>query len=57
MLTLLRHLAVHAAGAVAAKVEHLKEEKYTDLLHSHEFVPVASCGDSWSFLDYKTCSL
>ena len=36
-----RNLALHAAGAVAAKVEGLKEEKYTDLLHSHEFVQVA----------------
>ena len=31
----------HGNSAVAVKVEGLKEEKYTDLLHSHEFVPVA----------------
>ena len=36
-----RSLAVHSAGAVAARVESLKEEKYIDLLHSHDFAPVA----------------
>ena len=34
-------LAAHSAGAVAARMEVLKEEKYVDLLHSHDFVPVA----------------
>ena len=36
-----RSLAVYAAGDVAARVESLKEEKYTDLLHSYDFVPIA----------------
>ena len=35
-----RSLAVQTAGAVAAKAESLKE-KYTDLFHTHEFVPIA----------------
>ena len=34
-----RSLAVHSAGAIAARVESLKEE--VDLLHSHDFAPVA----------------
>ena len=36
-----RNLAVCAAGDVAARVESLKEEKYIDLLHNYNFVPVA----------------
>ena len=39
-----RNLAVQAAGAVAVRAESLKEAKYADLLHTHEFVPIASCG-------------
>ena len=36
-----RSLAVHLAGAVVARKEALKEEKYAGLAHSHHFVPVA----------------
>ena len=36
-----RNLAVQAAGAVAVRAESLKEEKYADLLYTHEFVPIA----------------
>ena len=36
-----RSLVAHAASAVAARAEILKEEKHSDLLHTHEFVPVA----------------
>ena len=36
-----RSLAVQAAGAVAVKVESLKEEKYSDLAHTHEIPPIA----------------
>ena len=36
-----RSLAVHVAGAVAARAESVKEKKHEDLLHSHEFVHVA----------------
>ena len=36
-----RSLAAHASGEVAARSEALKEEKYSALLHSHEFRPVA----------------
>ena len=35
-----RSLSVHAAGAVAAKAEAVKEEKYSDLLHTYNFVPI-----------------
>ena len=35
-----RSLAVHAEGAVVGRTESLKEEKYFDLLHTHEFVPI-----------------
>ena len=34
-------LAVYSAGAVAARAESLKEEKYSALAHSHSFVPIA----------------
>ena len=34
-------MAVRAVGSVAAKAESLKEEKYSDLSHTHEFTPVA----------------
>ena len=30
----------HAAGEVTKKAESVKEEKYGDLLHSHDFTPV-----------------
>ena len=36
-----RSLAAHEAGAVAVRAEVLKEEKYSDLLHAHEFTRVA----------------
>ena len=36
-----RSLAAHEAGAVEARAELLKEETYTDLLHTHEFTPAA----------------
>ena len=36
-----KNLAVQAAGAVAAKAESLKEEKYSDMFNMHEFVPIA----------------
>ena len=36
-----KNLAVQAAGVVVAKAESLKEEKYSDLSHAHEFAPVA----------------
>ena len=35
------NLAVPAAGTVAVRAESPKEEKYADLLHTHEFVPIA----------------
>ena len=35
-----RNVATHAAGEVAEKAEAEKEEKYSDLLHSHVFTPV-----------------
>ena len=34
-------LAVQAAGSFAAKAESLKEEKYSDLFHTHEFALIA----------------
>ena len=34
-------LAAHEAGTVASRVELLMDEKYSDLLHTHEFIPVA----------------
>ena len=34
-------MVTHAAGEVAKKAEAEKEEKYRDLLHSHDFTPVA----------------
>ena len=34
-------LVVHSAGAVVAKKEAHKEEKYAGPAHSHHFVPVA----------------
>ena len=36
-----RSLTVQAVGAVGAKAESLKDEKYSDLFHLHEFVPAA----------------
>ena len=36
-----RSLATHEAGAVAARAESLKDEKYSDLLHTHKFTPGA----------------
>ena len=36
-----RSPAVQAVGAVVAKAESLKEEKYSDLSHTHEFAPIA----------------
>ena len=37
-----RSLAIHAAGAAVARAESLKEERYSDLLHTHKhrFVPI-----------------
>ena len=35
-----RSLVTHAAGEVAKKAEVEKEEKYSNLLHSHDFTPV-----------------
>ena len=35
-----RSLATHAAGEVSKKAEAEKEEKYSNLLHSHDFTPV-----------------
>ena len=35
-----RSLATHEAGTVAARAVVLNEEKYSDLLHTHEFTPV-----------------
>ena len=37
-----KNLAVQAAGAVAKRAESLKEDNYADLLHTHEFVPIAA---------------
>ena len=34
-------LAVQARGSVAAKAESLKDGKYSDLSHTHEFAPIA----------------
>ena len=34
-------LAAQAAGSVAVKAESLKDEKYSDLSHTHEFAPIA----------------
>ena len=36
-----RSLAVRELGAVAARAESLKEEKYIGLLPTHEFAPIA----------------
>ena len=36
-----RSLAVQGPGTVAARAESVKEEKYIDLLRTHEFVPIA----------------
>ena len=36
-----RSLAVQGPGTVAARAESLKEEKYIDLLRTHEFAPIA----------------
>ena len=36
-----RSFAAHAVGEVAARSEALKQSKYTELSHTHEFVPVA----------------
>ena len=36
-----RSLAVQGPGTVATRAESLKEEKYFDLLHTHEFAPIA----------------
>ena len=36
-----RSLAVQGPGTVAVRAESLKEEKYFDLLHTHEFAPIA----------------
>ena len=36
-----RSLAVREPGAVAARAESLKEEKYIGLLRTHEFAPIA----------------
>ena len=36
-----RSLAVQGTGTVATRAESLKEEKYFDLLHTHEFAPIA----------------
>ena len=33
-------LAVRETGAVAARAELLKDEQYSDLLHTQEFIPV-----------------
>ena len=33
-------MAIHAAGAVVARAKSLKEEKYSDLPHTHEFFHV-----------------
>ena len=35
-----RRLDTHAAGEFAYKAEAEKEEKYSNLLHSHDFTPV-----------------
>ena len=35
-----RSLATHEADVVAKKAEAGKEEKYSDLLHSHDFTPI-----------------
>ena len=35
-----RSLAVHGPGDIAARAESLKKEKYNDMLHTHEFVPM-----------------
>ena len=43
-----RNLAVHAAGAVEAKAEALKE-KYADLLCTHVFVTVVVETCIWCF--------
>ena len=36
-----RSLAVLGPGEVVARAESLKEEKYTELLCTHEFTPIA----------------
>ena len=36
-----RSLAVQGPGTVVARAESLKEEKYIDLLRTHEFSPIA----------------
>ena len=46
---------MHEAGDVAATVELLDEVKYSDLLRTHEFTPVAV--ESSKVLDHSHSSL